>query len=504
MTTTKDSILHKPKEPKMELTTDALVKDAVAQNQMNMNNFEEIVENAQGPLDINIDLYGGIFDTSNTHQLQNIRGIHGMPYQFMSSTDMKISDMNPSVNFPYGRKYTERIINKMPLLLLSPGSPKFLDGFSKKTKTGIVKAMSDIASKGDPSALEEMLEGKDGKYYSFKFNYKEYYEYVNGMCWASAIYLGLGDRTINGKSYTKYDWSKYVNDGLKGFFSGSEYVCFYIDGESQISDNFSNSTGPSMLDSGLNKLSDMGKEIGFLLNAGAGLKWDAMQSENYDATFEQVTEILGSYKNPAHIFERLKSGAVTVAGGGELIFPEIWKDSSYSKSYDVTIKLNSNDGDTESIYRNILVPIWHLMGLALPLQMGHNGFRSPFLIKAFYKGLISCEMGMITNMTIRKGNQGSWNIDGLPTEVEVNLSFKDLYQILTLTKRSDVKMFANNTQLLDFIANMCGIVLNKPEVMRKAQMYGTLYANKIGMMPRNIQLGFSQAISNTLMKALGH
>lgn len=466
-----------------------------------------VTENVNdGILDFNAYTYGlyngSSYTTRDGSKLTTIKGIHGMPYQFMSSTDIKLSEL-AGVKFPYGRVFIDRIINKMPLLLLSPGSPVFLEGFSKKTKESILSMLADSVS-GKQTELEKILsDGDNGRYYSFRFNYKDYYDYVNAMCRASAIYLGIQDRKLDGRSYKYYDWSTYVNDGLKGFFSGSEYVCFYIDAETQITDSFSNTTGESMLDTGLNKLSDIAKEVGFLLGATAGLKFNAMEDENYQETFEGLSKIIGSYSNPSNIIERLKHGAITVAGGGELIFPEIWKDSTYSKSYDVTIRLNSPDGDTESIYRNILVPLWHLIGLSLPLQMGINGFKSPFLIQAFYKGLINCEMGIVTGLSIRKGAEGSWNIDGLPTEVEVSLSFKDLYQILTLTKATDVKMLVNNTQLMDFIATMCGIVLNKPEILRKIEMYSTLQLNKVINLPTRVGTGIKQTVSNILLKSIG-
>lgn len=457
-------------------------------------------------LDINVDSYGELFGTgdSSTVQLETLKGIHGMPYQFLRDTDRLISEIDSSVNFPYGRKYTERIVNKMPLLLMSPCSPSFLDGFTNKTKQSILKKTADVVGGGDSSELDSILENENGRYYTCKFNYKDYYDYVNGMCWSSAIYLGIGNEKIYGKDYKSYDWSTYVNDGLKGWFSGSEYVCFYVDAETQISDNFSNSTGQSMLDSGVNKLSDMGKEIGFLLNSGnAATRFDAIDPANQEATFEQISSVLPNF-TPAGLLDRVKSGAVTIMSGGGLIFPEIWQDSDYSKSYDISIKLNSPDGDTQSIYRNVLVPMWHLLGFVLPLQSGANGYTAPFITKAFYKGIMNVDMGMVTDMSIQKGNDGSWNIDGLPTEVEIRFTIKDLYQILTMTKWKDTIMFMNNTPYLDFIANTCGVVLNSPEILRKTQMYGMLYKNKVTKVPRAIQLGLTQKISNTLMKALGN
>lgn len=466
------------------------------------SDFNSLLEGSDGDnFNFSVDDFTNkLFTMASVDNINTIEGIHGMPYQFMSSADIKISELESSSKFPYGRTFTEKIINRMPLLLLSPGKPVFLDGFKKGEKANVLEQLINADGEGD---LSKILDSNEyGRYYSFRFNYRDYYDYVNGMCWASAIYLGIGGKKFKGVDYKRYDWSKYANSGLKGFFSGAEYVCFYVDSDNQISESFSNSTSESKLDSGLNALSDLGREADFLLGAGAGMRVDIMNEDKFSSNMEEINKFIGEYSNPNHLINKLKTGFVTVAGGGQLIFPEIWRDSSWSKSYDINIKLTSPDGDTESIYRNILVPMWHLLAMALPLQMGHNGFRSPFLVKGFLKGLFHCEMGIITSLSIRKGGEGSWNIDGLPTEVEISFTLKDLYEVMSITKWKDAKLFVNNTQMMDFIANMCGVVINKPDLLRTADMYATLYTQKAVNIPRGISLGISQSISNTLLKVL--
>ena len=69
--------------------------------------------------------------------LSSIRGIHGFPYQFMDSVDQKLSNFDSGINFPYGRRFTEKIVNRMPLLLLAPGRPSFMDGYKKSEKGAV-------------------------------------------------------------------------------------------------------------------------------------------------------------------------------------------------------------------------------------------------------------------------------------------------------------------------------------------------------------------------------
>ena len=50
------------------------------------------------------------------------------------------------------------------------------------------------------------------------------------------------------------------------------------------------------------------------------------------------------------------SGVSTVLQGGKIVFPEIWQDSTYDRSYSLDIKLRSPDHDS-SIKR---ATEWHI------------------------------------------------------------------------------------------------------------------------------------------------
>lgn len=446
-------------------------------------------------------------DLSDAAKFRSMSGVYGMPYSFLTSVDLPISHFpkngsedSSSDNFRYGRKFTEKILVNMSLLLLTPGRPAFMEGFSKKDKSNTIGKILDLGGKGESeSALESMLSNKNGKYYTFKFNYAEYYQYVNLMCRMNAKLLNLD------KKYYTRDWSKESEkSGIQGFVNGLEYIAFYIEAENQVTESFSNTTKESMLSSAMNKMSDMAKEVDTLLGATMGWKADILNDDKYAQNKEMIDKYLGDSKDASMILERFKSGALTVAAGGQLIFPEIWSDSSYSKSYDVTVKLQSPDGDDESVYNNILVPMWHLLGLVLPMQLGYNGYRTPFLVRGFCKGIFSIDMGIITNMSIRRGGEASWNINGLPTEVEVNFTIKDLYEILSMTNGKDIDMIGKNTAMIDFIANMSGVSINKPELFRKMDIYLMSLGNKVKGAPRTAYLNFNEGIANKLRQTFGY
>lgn len=409
---------------------------------------------------------------SYTHFIKNVRGIHGMPYQFMSSVDRRLPDSG------FGRKYTSKIISRVPLLLITPGMPEFMDGFSKKQKNDI---LTHIATGMQDEVLSSLLENEDGKFYSFKFAYNEYYAYVNPMLQKVARYLNIQDEpSPDGTPLDRYEWENYANSSLKNFVSSAEVVAFYLDSDTQISESFSNNTGESALSSSMKSLSDMGREITYLMGGVSGELYEKVSGNAQDA-LASLDDFTSKYNNilPIRIIDKLKQGAQVVVGGGNLIFPERWDSSDFSRSYDISLKLRTPDGDKFSWFMNIAVPLIHLIALSAPHQLGVNGYQSPFLIRAFYKGFFNVDMGMVTSLSINKGDKGKWTLDGLPTEVDINMNIKDLYQILTISDDSDLSGILSNTALLDYLANMCGVNVNKPDILRSIDLYYTQVTNSL-------------------------
>lgn len=427
--------------------------------------------------------------------LKSVRGIHGLPYQFLPNTDRRL----PGSNF--GRKYSEKIIAKMPLLLLTPGIPKFMAAYSNKDKTNLLSYLTGKGNKDDGILDKIVNNGKDGnsKFYSFEFAYKQYYACVNPMLQRIARFLDIQDMKIDGTVLDRYKWENYTNEAFKGFVSSRESIAFYVDSETQISESFSNSTSQSMLAQSVNGLSEMGKEMQFLLGGVAGVEFDALKEENrgevladFDAFADKFARVI-----PKNLMNKVSNGFLTVASGGKMIFPEIWQDSKFSRSYSISIKLRSPESDNFSLFMNILVPLVHLICLAAPRQMGANSYQAPFLVRGFYKGFFNCEMGIIESLNIRKGDKGKWSSSGLPTVVDVEISLKDLYDVMTITQDDNVLDLLNNTALLDYLANMCGININKPDVLRSLDIYYTQLTNKvINTVTFKGFLGVEQALTN--------
>lgn len=417
-------------------------------------------------------------------RVKDLRGILGMPHQFNSLTDPRIDGTNDPDAF--GRVYAEKIIKQIPLLLITPGIPSFMSSYSKKQKqTVIEKAITNVTTAG----LDSLINENSGKYYSLKYSYTDYFYYVNAMLRSAAIFLDIGSKRIDGKRLDNMNWLYYSNDGndifghegldrFLGPYAGA--IAFYADAGTTVDDSFSNTTTQSQLSSALNSLSDTGREMNFLIgNVGseAGLKLDKLTgAEDLQNNMENVRKTVDDILGSGNIMSNILNKAQTILAGGRMVFPEIWADSSFSRSYSCKMRLVSPCGSKLSVFLNILVPIYHLLALCLPRQSIGQSYYSPFLIRAYYKGLFNIDMGIMTGLSITKGAEGEWTPDGIPTVAEVNFEIKDMYDGMFMSRATDsrdMNIMSNITEL-DYIANSCGVNVNDQEVYRTIKLYKAL------------------------------
>ena len=433
--------------------------------------------------------------------IKNVRGIYGLPYQFMESVDRRVTGSE------FGRKYAEKIITNMPLLLISPGKPKFMKAFTVEEKEDILKYIKNK----DTNFIDEIISGK-GRYYSFEFNYKEFYQILNPMAQMMARFLNIQDKTIDGTKLDNFKWQNYTNSTFKSFINAQESLAFYLDSETQITESFSNSTGQSMLAGTVNQLSDTAREIQFLIGGISGAEFEALNPDAHEETLKQLDEFSSKYLKkfaPDSLINRLQSGLLTVASGGKLLFPEIWNDSSFSRTYSVEIKLRTPDSDNFSWFMNIGLPMLVCIALTAPQQMDANSYKAPFLVRAYYKGFFNVDMGIITSLNIAKGSSAKWTANGLPTEVDISMDIKDLYEVFMVTQSKDDGILAgaqkiiNNTYLMDYLANMCGINISKVDIERAVDIYTNLIVNNVtDKLWYDKWLGAKQRLSNIVNDVL--
>ncbi len=441
-------------------------------------------------------------------------GVFGAPYQFDENTDEKLEGTE------YGITYAQKILTRTPLLLITPGKASYMSDFKKSDKWLELSKLLGVNATDEDDAnqvtISDLIGGgtsgeitDSGRYFTFDFAAEEYFKYVNPMCWAGAKFLGIENSTIsvydsaNAKEYklSSFNWKNAVNKTIKKNIRAQETISFYVDSYTSSDEDFSNTTTESQIASKVNSFADIGRELQFLMGTSTGKvpKW--MQPNNLESTLADMKQMSDEYLGGHQLLTDLAQNFATVATGGQLLFPEIWADHEYSKSYSVSLKLRTPDNDLLSWYLNIYVPLCHLVALTAPRQVSSdvaNGYMSPFLIRAYLKGAFNCDCGIVTSLSISRGKEGSWTLNGLPTEVDVNMSFKDLYSMIILTQSDKTDWFMANTALMDYIACNCGVNINEPDIQRQLTMYFSLKKNEYLQLPNRTWGMFTQELSNRI------
>lgn len=436
----------------------------------------------------------------------------GAPFQFIHQTDFRPW----GEELPLGRKYLENIILESPIVNFMPGIPSYLPDFDEENR-GIIENFLKARYNGAPDAsiTIDKITKEPARYFDFTPAYADFIKYANLLCRMASIYLGISENNVPGTAtkYKFYDWSNHGNTkatsapagkfwdsggdsiikaGVESIFGDPKFIKFYVDPSSSFNESSSNSTSQSKIAGLFDTAEGLSKEIQFL--AGG--------------TDKKITDSLGglvgkmagdtSGSRTSNI-QKLFGMADHVITGNNVIFPEIWGDSAYNKSYDFTINLSTPYGDIESYFNHIIVPQMFILALGMPRQTSANSFTSPFLVKVFAKGRFSCELGMIDSISITKGgDNSSWSIHGLPSEVQIRISVKDLYSNLMITKASRPELYFNNQGLIEFLAVNCGLELESPNIGVKLDSFISTFVATMYDIPSNYSKAFLEWVRNRI------
>ena len=294
-----------------------------------------------------------------------------------------------------------------------------------------------------------------------------------------------------------------VLEYAENLMANFNFVQFYIDPNSSDSESMTNGADDSMLKSIFDNGQSMFKELGFILNSGGiGTANNETMAKLQDFTSGAMESLSDHLSGNAltGVLGRILSLSSNVVRGDNVIFPKIYQNSEYEKTYNFTVHLKAPYGNRLGYYLDICVPLMHLLALAIPRQSSANTYSSPFLVKAYVEGVFTCNMGLVTGITISRGaNDSSMTIDGLPSEIDVNISLQDLYCELMMTPQTSPLLFINNTSLIEYLAVTCGISLISPTLQLKADMIVTSITNAFSDVTTNVVSGASEAINNAVM-----
>lgn len=242
-----------------------------------------------------------------------------------------------------------------------------------------------------------------------------------------------------------------------GALEGANFIGFRIDRSESASESFSNSTQESNLAQQLNQEVQANRDRNLGEKAGEGLMAWLMQKK------AQGQALMGALQSK----DLGKTIAYVAAGNGYFDLPKQWAGASgMGRSLTFNMKLRAKTGgDNVSIYQSIMIPLCMLLAAALPRAAGDSTYTSPFIVRAFCKGMFAVPAGIISSLSITRGaSEFGWSLNRLPTVVDVSFTIEDLSPMLFLSMAGSggplspfVQAFSNNTKMHEYLNTLTGI-----------------------------------------------
>lgn len=253
--------------------------------------------------------------------------------------------------------------------------------------------------------------------------------------------------------HTGYKIAEEADKHLAYALGELAFIGFRIGNGTSTSESVSNSSSESEIASNLKSKAAAAKKKRFNISGG----------KTGFAAIDGAVNVIDSFTTEiASAFGLDALDAVLSKGSGYIDIPEVWSDSSFSKSYSFDLTLRAKYADPVTIYQSIYIPMALLMAASFPLGIGKNAYTSPFLVQAFSRGMFSVPLGMIDSMSIKRGaSEYGWTHDKLPTSVDISISIKDLSpaMFLSMTDMNIFEFASGNTVMQDYISTMAGITL---------------------------------------------
>jgi len=398
-----------------------------------------------------------VLTEDNPNSENNHLNIQGAPFRLNKVTD-------PNQSWYYNTIYTD-----MYTVGILPGLPVMRDTYKKNNDNNDedvifnrenVDVSDAITELGSSLLLSNVFSDEvtqhDQRFYTFSSAKDAFLKQYRLMLYTVGTKMGFDLGTLFSNSGT----------GTGNFLQDILYQSLKFSPSSiSISEDVSNSFGPSNVAGAATQVSDMAKEVSFLLG-------DNMQNiMNGTKKFgKKISDKLESIKTDSKsILDTLIGGASstidvlsTAIAGSNVYFPEIWKDSQFSRSINMEFKFSTPYGSKNAIFNYVYVPFLLLLTLSLPREDTIMGYKSPYICRLDLPGMFTSDMAVVTSMSYKKGGeQNLWSKDGYPLEITVSMSFKDLYPVLVMANTG--KELIENYSMHLFLDNMAGVSVERRE-----------------------------------------
>lgn len=244
----------------------------------------------------------------------------------------------------------------------------------------------------------------------------------------------------------------------------NHFVGFKIEKSLGSSESISNSVGDTGYASNLNGITSSAIDKWFGMP-----KFGSISENTSGGIVNWVTGTFGKFIHEMEANYRDTTDAIGMGGMSEIRLggayydiPQVWKSSSFNKSYSINMKLVARLGDPVSVFQSIYIPLIMWMVAACPRQVGAKGYTSPFLIQCFSKGMLNTPLGLITGLNIKRGDsEFGWTIDHLPRSVDLSITISDLNPALYvgLADSAFNNILKKNDTMNNYIGTLSGTSL---------------------------------------------
>ena len=205
------------------------------------------------------------------------------------------------------------------------------------------------------------------------------------------------------------------------------YIGFRVERGSNASESLSSATGQSPVQQSINSKLSSARNMNFA--AMGGNLSDGIIGSTVGAVLGVASDALKGFSTGFGI-----AGLAALAtGAANIDVPEIWTDTTFNKSYSFNMKFLAPYGDPLTVMQTEYVPLCALLAGALPRATGASSYTSPFLCRAYCKGMFAVPLGIIDSISIDRGNDThGWSHGCLPLAIDVSFSIKDLSPTMTM------------------------------------------------------------------------
>ena len=410
----------------------------------------------------------------------DLQSVIGRPHAFLENAD------------PGLRTFTRHMLPAAPLVMIRPGRVKFSDKTEEFLKTTLSRFRGELVgddelkrimsgskdaaegkakagalfgnaygiSEGDKKAIEEAIEKKQaGTVADFTAKNSQSVRYFEFNC-SSEVMAEYASvlHTLSGRLFSRINndstrWASITGEFDPPGMTNGGFWTYWADNATSASESANADVGATKLAGLVKGVSEISREAQFFLSKDLRMGESANKGM-IDGAIAKIASVIGNDN---------KDGGLSASLGDAILglnpmFPEVWKDSSFSRSYTLSFKFHSPYGNPASVYQNVLLPFSMLLSLVMPVMANPGTYTEPFVFQLDCPGYFACDLGICTDFSFTRGGQDNlWTVDGLPRQIDVSMTVKDLYPVLTASKNNESLYF--NCGMGTFLDNMAGISL---------------------------------------------